>query len=157
MLASFLIAFLCLTTVQHASLQNSENIANQIIEYYIDATGLIQVDCRADIDNPCRQIDDVFSWLNTSNQYFIHVFEGQYDHSLSVYDYFKLVQYPTVDIVAEGDAQINIIGSVYPIGQVTISFTKFSIDFGDLYFLIDDDKSSLKFSNCNIFRNAGNT
>ncbi|KAA6378880.1 MAG: hypothetical protein EZS28_025592, partial [Streblomastix strix] len=68
-----------------------------------------------------------------------------------------LAQYSTVDIVTQEDALINIIGPVQSIGKIIISFSKFDIDFGDLYFLIDDDKSSLKFSNCNIFRNAGNT
>ncbi|KAA6373543.1 MAG: hypothetical protein EZS28_030929 [Streblomastix strix] len=65
--------------------------------------------------------------------------------------------YTTVDIVAEGNAQINVNGTIYPIGKVLISFSKFNIDFGDLYFLIDDSDSSLKFTNCNLFRNAGNT
>ncbi|KAA6387756.1 MAG: hypothetical protein EZS28_016719 [Streblomastix strix] len=78
---------------------------------------------------------------------------------MSSYDRFKSDQYPTVQIVAEQNALINInnfIDSIFPIGQVIISFSKFDIDFADLYFLIGDSDSSLKFKSCYLFRNAGN-
>ncbi|KAA6372660.1 MAG: hypothetical protein EZS28_031813, partial [Streblomastix strix] len=88
------------------------------------------------------------------NQYIIHVDEGQYQHDLFVYNQFKDALYPTIDIVAEGDALINAIGQQQAIGKIIISFSKFSIDFGDLYFQIDDYKSSLNFSSCNLFRNG---
>ncbi|KAA6359504.1 MAG: hypothetical protein EZS28_044970 [Streblomastix strix] len=100
-------------------------------------------------------IDDVFEFLNTNDQFIIHVSEGQYDHDLFVYDRFKDDSYPSVDIASEGNALINITGQQTPIGKIIVSFSKFNVDFGDLYFLIDDDKSSLKFSSCNLFKNAG--
>ncbi|KAA6367051.1 MAG: hypothetical protein EZS28_037422, partial [Streblomastix strix] len=65
--------------------------------------------------------------------------------------------FPIVDIVAEEDAQIKLEEQYQSIGQIIISFSNFSIDFADLFIQIDDDGSSLKFSSCNIFRNAGNT
>ncbi|KAA6385433.1 MAG: hypothetical protein EZS28_019041 [Streblomastix strix] len=155
MLTSLLIAFLCLTAVQRASILKNENIGNEIIEYYVERNVQDQKYC-GPYNKPCRQIDTVFDLLNQSNQYIIHVYEGYYDHDLSSYDQFKDTPFPTVNIVAEQEAQIDLIGSVYPIGKITISFSKFDIDFGDLYFLIDDDISSLKFSSCNLFRNSGN-
>ncbi|KAA6386880.1 MAG: hypothetical protein EZS28_017593, partial [Streblomastix strix] len=93
-----------------------------------------------------------------NNQYNIHVSEGQYDYDLSYHEYFINAIYPTVDIIAEENSSINVIGfPIYPIGKIHLSFSKFSIDFNDLFFQIDDDNSSLKFSNCNAFRNDSNT
>ncbi|KAA6382428.1 MAG: hypothetical protein EZS28_022044, partial [Streblomastix strix] len=92
-----------------------------------------------------------------NNQYNIHVFEGQYDYDLSYHEYFINAKYPSVDIIAEQNVSINVIGTIQPIGKIIISFTNFSIDFGDLFFQIDDDGSSLKFSSCNLFRNASKT
>ncbi|KAA6367712.1 MAG: hypothetical protein EZS28_036761 [Streblomastix strix] len=68
----------------------------------------------------------------------------------------KLNAYPTVDIVAEEDAQINLTGQIQPIGKIIVSFINFSIDIGDLFFQIDDSESSLTISYCNIIRDAGN-
>ncbi|KAA6373244.1 MAG: hypothetical protein EZS28_031229, partial [Streblomastix strix] len=157
MFASIIIVFLCLSTVQHAYLLKNENINNNIQNLYVNATSTRSLDCGLIILYPCKQIDDVFEFLNTNDQYIIHVSDGQYDHDLFVYDGFKDDFYPSVDIVSEGYASINITGQQHPIGKIIISFSKFSIDFADLYFLIDDDNSSLKFSSCNMFRNSGNT
>ncbi|KAA6364116.1 MAG: hypothetical protein EZS28_040357, partial [Streblomastix strix] len=130
--------------------------SNEIINYFVRS--IVQpVDCGTDYWNACRQIDTVFGQLNASNQYIIHVYQGSYDHNLSSYDHFNDAQYPTVDIVSEQNASINVIGTIQPIGKIIISFTNFSIDFGDIFFQIDDDGSSLKFSSCNLFRNAGKT
>ncbi|KAA6374938.1 MAG: hypothetical protein EZS28_029536 [Streblomastix strix] len=143
-------------TVQHASLLMNENNGNEIINYYVDETSSISKLCGTDSRYPCRQIDDVFKFLVTNDQYIIHVSEGQYDHDLFIYNYFKDFVYPTVDIVAEGNALINIIGPIQSIGEIILSFSKFNIDFGDLFFQIDDSDSSLKLANCIIFRNSGN-
>ncbi|KAA6402461.1 MAG: hypothetical protein EZS28_002021 [Streblomastix strix] len=65
--------------------------------------------------------------------------------------------FPTIDTVAEGNVLINITGQQHLIRKIIVSFSKFNFDFGDLYFQFDNSNSSLKFSNCNLFRNAGNT
>ncbi|KAA6362667.1 MAG: hypothetical protein EZS28_041806, partial [Streblomastix strix] len=81
----------------------------------------------------------------------------QYDHALKSYLEFDDIPYPTADVIAKQEAQINVKGPIHPIGKIIISFSKFSIDFGDLNFLIDDSESVLKFASCNVFRNGGNT
>ncbi|KAA6372174.1 MAG: hypothetical protein EZS28_032299, partial [Streblomastix strix] len=90
-------------------------------------------------------------------EYYIHVNEGTYLLPLSTFTYYHKGQYPKVDVVAEEEAQINITEQQQAIGQIIISFSKFNIDFGDLFFQIDNSDSSLKFSNCILFRNSGNT
>ncbi|KAA6392085.1 MAG: hypothetical protein EZS28_012385 [Streblomastix strix] len=139
MLESLLIAFLCLATVQHASLLMIENIGNEIVNFYVDESSSISKLCGND-RYPCNKIDTMFSYMDRNDQYIIHVYQV----------------FPTIDIVAEGNVLINITGQQHPIRKIIVSFSKFNIDFGDLYFQIDNSDSSLKFSNCNLFRNAGN-
>ncbi|KAA6379218.1 MAG: hypothetical protein EZS28_025256 [Streblomastix strix] len=134
MFIQLLITLLSLTFAQHAQIQNSEN-ADIIYLLFVNATSLRSRDCGT-YGDPCRQIDDVIRLLES-------IVQGK--------------QYPTVDIVAEGNTQMNLIGQQFPIGQIIVSYSKFIIDIGNKYFLIDDDGSSLKFSNCTMLRNAGNS
>ncbi|KAA6365418.1 MAG: hypothetical protein EZS28_039055, partial [Streblomastix strix] len=92
-----------------------------------------------------------------NGEYYIHVYEGTYLLTLSSFRYYLYNIYPIVDIIAEQEAQINITGPVHSISLILLSFSKFSIDFCDQNFLIDDDGSLLKFTDSILFRNAGNT
>ncbi|KAA6381483.1 MAG: hypothetical protein EZS28_022990, partial [Streblomastix strix] len=161
MLISFLFYLISFTTVNLAFLPKSDNINNQLINLYVNEWSGNLVECGYDPVHPCKNLDTVLGSVYSNNSYIIHVGNGQYTHDLLIYFFISVTLqdslYINVDIVAEGDAQINITGTNNPIGQIIISFSKFSIDFGDLFFFINDIGSSLKFSSCNLFRNAGNS
>ncbi|KAA6396024.1 MAG: hypothetical protein EZS28_008443 [Streblomastix strix] len=132
--------------------------SNEIVEYYVSLQGQAST-CGTSQNRPCMHLYTVLQYVSFYEQVLIHVDEGTYELPLSTFQIFNYNDsgFPTVDIVAEEDSQIKLEEQYQSIGQIIISFSNFSIDFADLFFQIDDDGSSLKFSSCNLFRNAGNT
>ncbi|KAA6395407.1 MAG: hypothetical protein EZS28_009063 [Streblomastix strix] len=130
--------------------------SNEATNYYVDKKGSDTYYCGEYQQFPCLRLDIILEKIQYSENY-VHVNEGTYYLPLSILAYYLESIYPTIDIIAEQKAQFNITGQQSPIGKIQLSFLNFSIDLGDLFFQIDDDKSSLKFSNCNLFRNAGIT
>ncbi|KAA6371679.1 MAG: hypothetical protein EZS28_032795, partial [Streblomastix strix] len=159
MITALLLAFVSLVSSYQIAL-NPQSIheSNQVIEYYVNLQGQANT-CGISQNIPCMHLYTVLQQVRFKEQVLIHVADGTYELPLSTFQYFNYNDsvFPIVDIVAEEDAQIKLEEQYQSIGQVIISFTNFSIDFADLFFQIDDDGSSLKFSSCNIFRNAGNT
>ncbi|KAA6336825.1 MAG: hypothetical protein EZS28_052841, partial [Streblomastix strix] len=156
MFISLFIAFLGLASLNSAHLHKSAHVDNAFV-YYVDQNRGWEDECGGDIIHPCKYLDYAITGVHSRQPFIIYVYYGQYDHALKSYLEFDDIPYPTADVIAKQEAQINVRGPIHPIGKIIISFSNFSIDFGDLYFLIDDSESVLKFASCNVFRNGGNT
>ncbi|KAA6386120.1 MAG: hypothetical protein EZS28_018352, partial [Streblomastix strix] len=86
----------------------------------------------------------------------IHVYQGTYELPLSTFEIFNDDQYPNAEFVAEEEVQINITSPIYSISKIRLAFSFIRVELGELYFTVDDDESSLKFSKCNMLRDDGN-
>ncbi|KAA6380742.1 MAG: hypothetical protein EZS28_023732 [Streblomastix strix] len=156
MIVAILLLVLLNLNVRCQNVRNYSNKSesNEVVDYYVSENGYDYIFCGL-MQNPCSTLVVLLEMIR-NGEYYIHVYEGTYLLPLSIFTYYhENKQNPNIDIIAEEKAQINITGQQNPIGKIQLSFSKFSIDFADLYFQIDEDGSLLKFTDCILFRNGG--
>ncbi|KAA6367708.1 MAG: hypothetical protein EZS28_036765, partial [Streblomastix strix] len=140
---------------QLESNQKSEQIYNEPFNLYVKQNSEYIYNCGQQA-RPCSKLEYVFSHIKDGEN-LIHVYKGIYELPLSTFEIFIDDQYPNAEVVAEEEVQINITSPIYSICKIRLAFSFIRVELGELYFTVDDDESSLKFSKCNLLRDDGNT
>ncbi|KAA6383586.1 MAG: hypothetical protein EZS28_020888, partial [Streblomastix strix] len=150
-------ALLIITFVSSSMfVQEIEQKRNIIFDLWVDDDGTSDISCGAIMSQPCKTFEDVLIHVETQ-EYRVHTRDGIYEFNMKLFDLFKESPFPTADIIAQETASIDLIGPTQPIGKIILSFQNFRMEIKDITFEVGDDKSSLKFTNCDIIRNNGIT
>ncbi|KAA6395935.1 MAG: hypothetical protein EZS28_008540 [Streblomastix strix] len=154
MLLYILLAFL---SINSASEEQSNQKSGQNVPFnlYVKQNSQSGNDCGS-LSRPCSKLEQVFHHIKDGEN-LIHVYQGTYELPLSSFQDFELQPYPYAEVVAEEEVQINITSPIHSISKIRFAFSFIHLELGELYFTVDDDESSLKFSNCNLLRDDGNT